>query len=427
MRGVFGWLILWLWVPGFLHAQTDNEIAYPSQVSQFYSTFQNKKAWLPNEKALWLLWQYIDSAAALGLKKEDYQFNFIQNFRLGKASLNTAEDSMLADRRFTDAAIHFFRDVMVGNSSPQTGYNGLNYSPDWSQLTSLLASALSSGQFEYLLQQTEPQSAEYSALKNKIKEYHQYKIQPHDNIEALGRAINTVRWLTGIRQQHDHIIVVNIPSANLLVFDREKVTLESKVIVGQRSKRTPTLCSQVEDVVLYPYWMVPKKIATKELLPVIKKNPGYLDANGYQLLNERGKPINPYKIEWDSLSAGYFPYQLRQSTGCDNSLGIIKLNFYNPYTVYLHDTPWKSLFNFNKRFFSHGCMRVEKAVELAKLVLREKSSIVDSLIDKGCLRDQDPIVIQATEKMPVFVLYNTAWVDSAATVRFFEDVYRKFH
>jgi murein L,D-transpeptidase YcbB/YkuD len=72
-------------------------------------------------------------------------------------------------------------------------------------------------------------------------------------------------------------------------------------------------------------------------------------------------------------------------------------------------------------------MRVEKAVELAKLVLREKSSIVDSLIDKGCLRDQDPIVIQATEKMPVFVLYNTAWVDSAATVRFFEDVYRKFH
>jgi L,D-transpeptidase YcbB len=432
-----------------LWAQADKTIVYPSQVRQFYSFFQNKTVWVQNEKALHRLLLYLDSADYLGLQEKDYHFGFIKSFRLRKTPVLTAEDSLMADYRFSDAAIHFFRDVMVGNSAPVIGYNGLNYSPDWSVLPSLLASALLSGQFENLLYRIEPKSSEYIALKNKISQYNSilndttYKREQADGvastllvkelnvplperIAALNRAINTVRWLNGLRKVNDHIIVVNIPSAHLLVFDREKITMESKVIVGKSSNRTPTLCSKIEDVVLYPYWMVPKKIATKELLPLIKKNTGYLDANGFQVVNERGKLVDPYSVDWHSLSTDYFPYVLRQSTGCDNSLGIVKLNFYNPYTVYLHDTPWKSLFNFNRRFFSHGCMRVEKAIELAKLIVKEKSGLIDSLASKGCLPDQEPIIITAREKMPVFVLYNTAWIDSTATVRFYEDVYGKF-
>ena len=244
-------------------------------------------------------------------------------------------------------------------------------------------------------------------------------------ISELKITLNTIRWLNCIKSAGS-VIVVNIPSASLLVYENGHVILESKVIVGKKTTRTPTLTSKVTEVVLYPYWMVPKSIATKELLPLIKKNPGYLNLNNMQVLDARGKVMNPADIDWNALSTNYFPYVLRQSTGCDNSLGLVKLNFYNPYNVYLHDTPWKVLFAANKRYFSHGCMRVEKAIELAHLLLEGNTMAVDSLEEKGCLINQSPVAVPASLQMPVFVLYNTAWIDSSANVRFDEDIYNRF-
>ncbi|THU39533.1 hypothetical protein FAM09_13595 [Niastella caeni] len=244
-------------------------------------------------------------------------------------------------------------------------------------------------------------------------------------IQELKAAMNTFRWLRCASMQSP-VFVVNIPSANLLVIHKGKVLLQSKVIVGKRSTPTPTLASVITDVILYPYWMVPNKIATRELLPLIQRNPGYLPANNMQVLNKAGKIVDPLTIDWSQLSPSYFPYILRQSTGCDNSLGIVKLNFYSPYGVYLHDTPWKVLFNFNKRYFSHGCIRVQQAIELAHFLLKENTIAIDTLEEKGCLRHQAPLPIPIKERTPVFVLYNTAWIDSAGIVQFNEDIYRKF-
>lgn len=245
-------------------------------------------------------------------------------------------------------------------------------------------------------------------------------------IAELKLALNTVRWLA-CQRATGPMIVVNIPSANLLLYDQGNVVLESRIVVGKRSTRTPTLTSRVNQVVLYPYWMVPKSIATKELLPLIKKNPGYLDANAMQVLNKQGHVVDPYSINWSSLNTSYFPYVLRQSTGCDNSLGLVKLNFYNPYNVYLHDTPWKVLFASSKRYFSHGCMRVERAMDIAHLLLKGNTIAVDTLEEKGCLLNQSPVVVPATVTAAVFVLYNTAWVDSAGRVSFSEDVYGRLN
>jgi murein L,D-transpeptidase YcbB/YkuD len=203
------------------------------------------------------------------------------------------------------------------------------------------------------------------------------------------------------------------------------VVLESKIIVGKPSTPTPLLSSRVTEVILYPYWMVPHSIATKELLPSIKRNAGYLDANGYQVINLQGRVMDPYDINWAAMSVSYFPYIIRQSTGCDNALGLVKLNFYNPYSVYLHDTPNKSLFSLNRRYFSHGCMRVGKAMELARYVLKDNTMAIDTLTQKGCLFNQSPITVPADEHIPVFVLYNTAWIDAAGMVSFSEDIYRK--
>ncbi len=243
-------------------------------------------------------------------------------------------------------------------------------------------------------------------------------------LKQLNLSINYYRWLYNLSQQ-ESVIVVNIPAAYLKVYYQGSVVTEMKMIVGKPSTPTPTLSSRVQQVILYPYWTVPYSIATKELLPSIKKNPGFIDAGNYQVLNKQGKIMNPYAIDWSSCSAKNFPYIIRQSTGCDNALGLIKLDFYSPFGVYLHDTPNKSLFILNKRFFSHGCMRMGDPMKLGHLVMKNNLIAIDTLEQKGCLRNQHPIYVPADVRMPVIVWYNPAGIDPTGRVIYYEDVYKK--
>lgn len=245
-------------------------------------------------------------------------------------------------------------------------------------------------------------------------------------LDQLRLSINYYRWLSCL-SQNQSVIVVNIPAAYLKVYKSNKVILEMRMIVGKFSTQTSTLASIVDQVILYPFWHVPLSIATKELLPAIKRNPSFLDNNNYQVINKAGKIVNPYSVNWKALSRSYFPYTLRQGTGCDNSLGLLKLNFYNPFGAYLHDTPNKDLFKQYRRFYSHGCMRMEKPIELGHLILKNNQVAIDTLTEKGCLKNQAPIIVPADVKMPVIVWYNPAGVDSTGRVLFFEDVYRKFN
>jgi murein L,D-transpeptidase YcbB/YkuD len=238
-------------------------------------------------------------------------------------------------------------------------------------------------------------------------------------------ALTTFIWMYDIVKENEFTIVVNIPSATLLLFRYDTPVFESKVIVGKRSTRTPTIASLLTDITIYPYWLVPKSIATKELLPEIKKDLSYLERNNFQVLDKKGAIADPKTIPWDALGPENFPYTIRQSTGCDNSLGLIKLNINNPFNVYLHDTPWKILFESSNRFYSHGCVRVEKAKELAHILLKENSVAVDTLDEKASLLGHKPTVLKLTSKIPVLILYNTAWFDMKGHVGFYADIYSK--
>jgi murein L,D-transpeptidase YcbB/YkuD len=251
-----------------------------------------------------------------------------------------------------------------------------------------------------------------------------FNVPLKQRIEELKTALNYLRWTEQIKQTSS-VLLLNIPSACLMVYDKGKIVLDSKVIVGKSSTPTPTLTSTITQVILYPFWNVPHKIATKELLPSIKRNIGFLEAGNYQILNNEGSVLDPYKINWKRLSAYYFPYHIRQSTGCDNALGVVKFEFYNPFTVYLHDTPNKGLFSFNKRYFSHGCMRVEKPVELAHLLLGRNRVAIDTLTAKGCLYQQAPKPLAVEKELPVIILYSTVWYNKEGEIKFYDDVYRK--
>lgn len=240
--------------------------------------------------------------------------------------------------------------------------------------------------------------------------------------EELKLFINYIKWLHGL--SFEQVAILNLPSTTLYVYVNDSLIINSKIVAGKPASPTPTLSSKIEEVILYPYWNVPHSIATKELLPSIKRNPGYLEANNFQVLNKAGQVLNPYSVPWQSLSASNFPYTIRQSTGCDNALGVVKFNFYNPFSVYLHDTPSKGLFFMDKRFFSHGCMRVEKPVTLAQYVLKEKASEIER-ITKQCLKDQKPKVIALSKPLPLVVLYSTVWYNEKGELQFYEDVYHK--
>jgi murein L,D-transpeptidase YcbB/YkuD len=243
----------------------------------------------------------------------------------------------------------------------------------------------------------------------------------------IKHAINTWRWLNNIQEQQA-VIIVNIPAANLFYLRRDTVLFHTRCIVGKPATPTTPLISNVHEVILFPYWNVPHDIAVKELLPAIKGSPQeYLDYGNYQVLDRNGKVLDPSSIKWQQLNRDNFPYKLRQLFGCDNALGIIKLNFFSPYGTYLHDTPNKSYFLFNGRYFSHGCIRVEDVDSLAEMMepglhaylANTPAGVCDLAADKGQL------IFPLKQKVPLFILYEVAWPGSNGDTRFYEDIYNK--
>ncbi|WP_157576829.1 L,D-transpeptidase family protein [Asinibacterium sp. OR53] len=254
----------------------------------------------------------------------------------------------------------------------------------------------------------------------------QLNVSLYKRLQQLSLSVNYYRWLYCLIRDQT-VIVVNIPAAYMNVYRGNRSILEMRMVLGKVSTPTPTLASRISKVILYPYWHVPFSIVAKELLPLIKANPAFVGAGNFQILNSAGKIINPYNIKWQDLSIKHFPYTIRQSTGCDNALGLLKLDFYSPFGVYLHDTPFKNAFMLNKRYFSHGCLRMESPMKLGHLVLEAHPLAIDTLEQKGCLKNRSPITVSADNPMPVIVWYNPAGCDSTGRVLFYEDIYGKFH
>jgi L,D-transpeptidase YcbB len=237
-----------------------------------------------------------------------------------------------------------------------------------------------------------------------------------DRLKELIWNIRWHRWLNGMKDKS--YVVVNIPSNRLIYYEKGSPVLESRMVVGKLSTPTPTLTSLIKYVVYYPYWNVPGSIAIKEMLPALKRNPSYIYKERLEVLSNE-HVINP-NVNWSAYSASYFPFQLRQKPGCNNALGRLKFEFENPFHVYLHDTNFKIAFAASKRFFSHGCMRIEKPYDLAVAlgVPAEKIDMTD------CLENMRPHIIPLPQPVPVFVIYATVDVIEGQ-IEWYEDAYRK--
>ncbi|MBX7146475.1 MAG: L,D-transpeptidase family protein [Alphaproteobacteria bacterium] len=253
--------------------------------------------------------------------------------------------------------------------------------------------------------------------KNTILEMN---IPVQQKIQQILISIERERWLPsnlGVRY-----IAVNIADYTLKFIDNDQVILNSKVIVGTNYNRTPTFSKNMKYLVVNPYWDVPRSILVKEILPQFSNNPDYLSENNFEIV-DGAETIEPYDMDWSNITEEDFPYNIRQRPGQSNALGQIKFIFPNEFNIYLHDTPAKQLFQKTVRNFSHGCIRVEKPLELAEAVLNDpdwSQEKINQIIATG-----KETLINLKEELPVYIMYITAWVDNTKIMQFRPDIYNR--
>jgi len=224
-------------------------------------------------------------------------------------------------------------------------------------------------------------------------------------------------------------IWVNLPGFYLWMMNADTVVFESKVICGKPETRTPLLTSEISDMVTYPTWTVPTSIIVKSYLPKLKTNPNYISKIGLKLLNNKGEVIDPNSINWSKYSRG-IPYKIMQNSGDNNSLGVLKFNFNNPYAVYLHDTNQRYLFKNASRALSHGCVRVQEWEKLAYYIAvndsalsRRKDSLrytADSI--KSWIAKKERHRIDVVNHIPLYIRYFSC-EGKNGVIKFYDDIY----
>jgi murein L,D-transpeptidase YcbB/YkuD len=245
-----------------------------------------------------------------------------------------------------------------------------------------------------------------------------------EEIEKVLLNIDRIKWLPRIKS--DHYINVNIPEYMLHYFEYGQEIQQLKVIVGDKKHPTPIFSDEISYITVNPYWKIPEGILKREVIPAMLKNPNYIKKQGLEIHStweENSSIIPENTIDWQKYSDGKekFPYRLMQPPGERNALGKIKFKFPNNFSVYLHDTPSKHLFRKKTRAFSHGCIRLSKPFSLLKTISYDPS--IDLQEINNVLKEKKKQDVILTYRIPINIIYLTAWVNQKGELIFGDDIY----
>lgn len=239
-------------------------------------------------------------------------------------------------------------------------------------------------------------------------------------IDQIRVNLERIRWV--YRELPPDYVIVDIAGFQVFLVQDGEFVWEARAQVGKPYRDTPVFRDSIRYLEFNPTWTVPPTILREDILPKLKRDPGYLARRNMQVLNFSRQPVDASTIDWQTVSADHIPYLLRQGPGPDNALGRVKFMFPNAHAIYIHDTPSKSLFASSERAFSSGCIRVERPFELAELVLddpeRWDQQGIQQVLDS--LRTQR---VNLKQPLPVLILYWTAEADAQGRVHFRKDVY----
>jgi len=464
-------------------------------LSILYQKNKNQSFWFggdnqPNRQSKQML-NLLANSMYYGLDTTLYDLPIIRDFMQGfsQDSLITNENkqAMLGyELCLTQSAITFFqhlnRGIMPFNpleyitneeiDSISSYFSIYNYFEEFPQdsLADILHHAFTTDSIRAAMDLVQPQNIHYKMLQKALENYVQNTQINHDSIKVAYYdekdsvwtstfenyrkgclALQKLRWSNISDKQY---IFINIPSFSLDLVQENMIALQHKIICGKPENQTPELNSRLRQIRLFPDWNIPFSIATKEVLPMVKKNSGYMAKNNYEVLDSKGNILNPDSVPWKKYTETYFPVRIRQTPGYHNSLGVIMFYFENMSAVYFHDTPAKGLFNKTFRAFSHGCMRLQDPITFGKAIMEFESGILhlpkEKLIEMGIYELQkqkkqiydnrrDSVApqitfqrkLQAKEKyfydikkrIPIYVRYLTAFCNEKGEICFAPDFY----
>ncbi len=462
----------------------DSSIPYSGVLAEFYANREYLPAWT-NPQALDELMQAIRGSEADGLLPEDYHLNPLETLRQQAPGQASPELAATIDILMTDALFRLSHHLLYGKINPQSLFPDLSLSRTGLEVNLPKAGqgAIDTAQITALLEGLRPQNPYYLALKRALADYRAIAAQggwptipPGPNLKKgtkdrrvavlrqrlaitgyldSGIAANpslvydepTVQAVRQFQSRHrlkpDGVVdgatleALNLPAAQRI--DQIRVNLErarwvlrdppgksqvviniaaftldyaneaaghwtTKVVVGDPYRKTPVIESKIETLTFNPTWNVPQSIAESEILPKIEKNPGYLRTHNFRLLARN-------------------PLQIVQEPGPSNALGRVKFIFPNNYDVYLHDTPNRKLFGETTRTFSHGCIRVENALQLAVLLLNDPEWNLEKI--QRVLSSKKTISEKLKEPIPIAVVYRTVQIIPEGGLEFLPDIYQR--
>jgi murein L,D-transpeptidase YcbB/YkuD len=241
-----------------------------------------------------------------------------------------------------------------------------------------------------------------------------------ERIQQLRVNLERGRWV--VHNLESTFIVVNVAGYHSYYIKDGQMLWQGRAQVGRPLRQTPSFKAEMTYLVFNPTWTVPPTILAQDFLPVLKQDPGYVHRKGLKVIDRAGRVVEPWQIDWSRYSVNYSPYSLRQDPGPRNALGRVKFIFPNDHAVFMHDTPNQKLFDRTARAFSSGCIRVENALNLARLLLNDEvqwnRKAIDRVVESGKTR-----TVSLQERIPVLLLYWTAWVGPDGRVNFGHDLY----
>jgi murein L,D-transpeptidase YcbB/YkuD len=222
-------------------------------------------------------------------------------------------------------------------------------------------------------------------------------------LKQLLMNMDRMRWMAV--EPKGNLIVVNIPAFIMHVYEGTQKVFDMDVVVGKEGHNTMMFNGELNQVVFSPHWNVPPSIVRNEILPAMSKNGNYLASQNMEIVSQEGDlPV------------------IRQKPGAKNALGKVKFLFPNSFNIYFHDTPSKSLFEKDKRAFSHGCIRLREPEKMANYVLRNQPEWTPEKINEA-MNSGDEKFVKVKDPIPVVITYYTAWVDEFGKLNFREDIY----
>lgn len=417
-------------IPEAFESAAYQDLRFATDVFGFYKHRGYEPFWLENNgrsaraDSMIII---IQSARWYGLLPQRYHFHEIPELVL--EPMNREKMARL-DIVLTDAFLSMASDLKRGRMNN-------TITADSTQIA-LLTTSLEAHEINDVLSSQEPAYEGYQQLKRALNNmldtidvteqslllYGNTSDSIDSHLKVQRIEINLERWRNEKEQLGDVYTWINVPAFMFYVVEKNHIVMESKVIVGKPTTPTPTLSSKIDCFVIFPYWYVPRKIIVEEYLHVIQRDTTFIPRNNFDVLDRKGNIVPRSSIDWEQYNVNNFPFVLRQREGTENSLGVIKFVFDNPYAVFLHDTNAKRLFRNNTRAYSHGCIRLEGAFQFAHYLIGDgRTTVSPPSLDKY-LKLEKRMTISLKQPVPIHIRYFTCDVTNGQ-LHFYPDLYKK--